>query len=213
MNRSKQPRSRKQKIVHVFPPQIEQKPIHNRKLRFVVVTAVANLPLYRFDLLKLTYTTGTAAVSGVTNWSAVQLRKVEAWTVDTTGALASASLEWQSSRGPSKMVLASGNINRPAHISTKPPPGSLASFWSQVRDGSVVNNEVLCYLTLPVGTVLDLDINFVMANGPEAEDECISLAVVAGGTIETNYCNALDNSGAAPGYLIRPDILFTRNAT
>jgi hypothetical protein len=210
MNRSKQSKARKQKPVNAFPPQIDQKPIHNRKIRFTVTTAVVDAPIDRNDLLKLVYTTSNNPVDGTTNWSAVQLRKVETWTVDNTGALASAALEWQSSRGPSKLVLASGNINHPAHLSTKPPVGSLASFWSQVKDGAAVNAEVLFYLTLPIGTIIDLDVNFVAANGSIGAAECLNLVVVAGATANTNYYNALNSTGAV--YTIRPADVTYYNA-
>jgi len=192
---------------HRFPPQISMKPVQSRIIRFITSEAKTDYPISRFNMLKLMTATGTAVATGTTIWTGVKLRRVEMWAVNSDiaiapGTMVSASVEWQASRGPSKLVSATGNLNQPAHLDSKPPKDSLAGFWSQVSDGPTVGAEILFYLTCTSGTVIDLHLNYVEANGSVAAPvETIQVTYVVAPNPNGVYFNRLDSQPGGYGII------------
>ncbi len=158
-----------------------QKPILTRTIRYQTDVLINNNPVTRGDLLKMMFAISNNPVDGTTLWSGVRVTRIEMWSVDNT-AMTSCAVEWQATRGPSSLVVGTGTINQPAHVNTKPPKMSEAGFWSCCSDSSTIRSEVLFYLSCPVGTIVDVHIQFVEANGSVSSTpaECLNVSVTAG---------------------------------
>jgi len=79
------------------------------------------------------------------------------WTLGNGGVLTpqTVTLEWGEGSGDTK-VTDSSMSTAPAYISRKPPFMSSASLWHKVNDGTV-----MCRLSYPIGSVIDLVIDAV----------------------------------------------------
>jgi len=92
-----------------------------------------------------------------------RLRRVRAWSpVATAGTPVTIKLVWISDSGifesPNVQVSdTSVSFDHPAHIDTRPPRGSVQDKWHRGDD-----TELAFTLSCPVGTVLDLDFEYVM---------------------------------------------------
>jgi hypothetical protein len=210
--KSKKPQSRANR----FPPSRVLKPVQSRVLRFSTSNLVDNVPIDRNCLLKLLYTTDLSGTRGKTLYSGVRLKRVQMWATPTEGSttMVSCSVEWQSSRGPTTLISDSGNATVPAHVDSKPPKDSDASYWSQVSSSTTIRNEILFYITCPIHTIVDITICYVEGNGTQAgpPSESIAINTVVGGPFfDALIANSLDNSVGASlgGNRIKAVDLFT----
>jgi len=102
-------------------------------------------------------TSGTTQNARVIN--AVKVNSISIWSPCTTSVL-SASLEWISTYGPSKLISdTTVSATFPAVIHSKAPPQSLAGFWSTTGSNE---SDVMFAMTCPVGSVVDVNINFIV---------------------------------------------------
>jgi len=187
-----------------FPPALQLKPVLSRVLRFRTANAVSNAPITRYSMLKLAFATDANGTQGNTCYSGVRLKRVKIWSTlissDTAGYV-NCAVEWQSLRGPTQMVSDSGNMIEPAHVDTKPPKESEASFWSQVSSGSTVLNEVLFYLTAPTDSIIDIHFCYVESNGlyvttSNPPTETLAITSIVPPTASAFLVNSLDNTVA-----------------
>jgi hypothetical protein len=184
-----------------FPPPLTLKPVQHRVLRFSCTNDVSNYPITRECLLKLVFATDLNGTQGNTNYSGVRLKRLKIWTVtsETTTGMLSCAVEWQGLRGPTTLISDSGNSFEPAHIVTKPPKESEAQFWSQVSSGNTTNREVLFYITAPNGSIVDVSILYVEANGAYSASstvptETLNITSVVPTSPSAYLVNALDNT-------------------
>jgi hypothetical protein len=95
-------------------------------------------------------------------------------------------LEWVSTYGPSKLISdTSVSSAQVAMIRSKPPPQSLASFWS-LRQAN--ESDTLMFLTCPASTIVDVSVNIVLADDSVA----VSVSTSSTGTIGVLYATYLD---------------------
>jgi len=203
---TKQSSARKER----FPPQLMLKPIQSRTIRFKVANEVVNIPVNRDCLLYLAFATDFSGLVGNTNYSTVKLKRIKMWGLSSdSNALTSCSIEWQSTRGPATLVQDSGNPFEPAHVDTRPPKSSEADFWSQCSSSTTIRNEILFYITAPTGSIVDVTINYVEANGAQiaSPSETLVINVVVPNTPSAYLINSLDSraSGSIGTNLIRPE--------
>jgi len=155
------------------------------------------------------YFVGTTVTQVARNWESVKIRKIEIFsssTATTFTGLAnpfnSIQLEWLSANAPSKVQESVGNFEHPSHISSKPPQGTLAGFWSISGSNE---SEVLFRLSgsnttavagtntgLPPGTTIDLHLEVI-----NQEDTTPVLTTVAAATVGQNYVRSFDGTVAA----------------
>lgn len=211
MTKNPNKKQRKSSRTEKFPPTLNLKPVQSRTLRFVCTAAVDNIPIDRNCMIKLIFATDSNGNSGNTVYTAVRLKRVKIWAGTTSSTPASTSMvtaavEWQSTRGPTTLKSDTGNSFEPAHVDTKPPKESEASFWSQVSSSTTIRNEILFYITAPVGAIVDVSICYVEANGSQlaAPQESLQINTVTPVTASSYLQNSLDNTanGAAGGNLI-----------
>jgi hypothetical protein len=131
------------------------------------------------------------------------------WEASSTSVLNSCALEWQGDRESSRLLSDSGNSMRPAHISSKPGKDSQAAMWSTLS--ATYLNEVLFLVTLRSGGIIDVHVNYVLANGQSVtypNVEYLIRTTAAVGVIG-NVLATLDNSsvaGAAGTQILDPPV-------
>lgn len=186
--------------VHRFPSPFQATMGYPLILRYrMVAGTVINPVVTRKNLLDI-FVQGNTTTSYARSWSAVRIRKLEIWggTVSTTAttnsvAMTNVSIEWLSTYGPGRVKSDAGNFERPPHIESRPPRGSLAGFWSLVGSGET---DVLFKLSgsstgpgsapfsgLPLGTIVDLHLQVM-----NQDDEAVVVYTgITGVTAGQNY--------------------------
>lgn len=170
----------------------------NKRLRFTVSTAFQNRVFYMADLLDL-ICTATSATAAYRSLAAVRLRKIEMWNVPYTSTPSTVSVEWSPFAasvafmpgGRSQIVSdTSMSPSITAHIATRPPKGSLSDMWQMSANTGTV---ILCELSAPIGTVIDLFIDYSFLDSTTNEIASVTTAV-AGATTGAMYCRDLFSS-------------------
>jgi len=176
------------------PSQMRANLESSHRFRFVSSNGAATTVSTR-DLLQACGCVATTATSASGIFGSVRLKQIELWTpAPSQGASATCSVRWYASNAgiaPNREVSdTSVSTATPAHLRTSPPRGSLTGFW-QV-DGL---NSQLFDLVAPPGTIIDVWVDLILADGP-AEPGAAALTV-AGATVGALYYFALD--GRASG--------------
>jgi hypothetical protein len=180
------------------PPQFESTITIGKTYRFTCTTGGVK-SITRAQLLNLLVMNGS--VAGTQNYrlcDAVKIRRIRVWSnppgVAQGGANSSPiSLQWFSEYGPTKVVSDSGiGFSDGAKLSSRPPPMSLASFWSLTGTSEAT---VLFDIALNKGDVIDVDLTqrlqneTLVASGAEAP---VLVSSTAAGTQGVVYCLSLD---------------------
>jgi hypothetical protein len=184
-----------------FPPPITGTMTYPVKVRFVVNSATPLLNITRGNVLNLLQC-GVTATTAARLWGSVKITKLEVWQATQatapTSSFTGVQIEWLSEMGPDKVLQDTGNVFRPAHVATKPPMTSFASFWN--LSGS--NESVILFklsaqpfagapgtaTPLLIGTIVELTL--VVTN---LDDEAPVITTVAAATAGQVYVRSLDS--------------------
>ncbi len=124
-------------------------------------------------------------------FAAARVRNVEIWGPASAAGFSTVSLSLPGSvyvGGESKTISDSSlGADRPAHVSVRPPVGSLAYNW--FNDGAA---EVCMQIACPQNSIIDLQIEYVMRN---SEGAVAVTAAVAAATTGRIYARSLNNGG------------------
>jgi hypothetical protein len=198
MSRKKGAKAPKTDSMPKKPPQFESTITIGKTFRFSCTTGGVK-SITRAQLLNLLVMNGS--VSGTANYrlcDAVKIRRIRIWSNPPGVAQGAAnsvavSLQWFSEYGPTKVVSDSGiGFSDGAKLSTRPPPMSLASFWSLTGTSEAV---VLFDMALNKGDVIDVDLTLrlqnevLVASGAEVPTLVVSTALGTQGVV---YCLSLD---------------------
>jgi len=109
----------------------------------------------------------------------VRLLSVEAWAPPASqGSSSTVSVFWSTgnaSFGSQREVSDSSNsVSQPAHIVAGPPAQSAAAFW---QEPNAYNANALFELDCPSGTIVDVVLKLVAADGTTAFEQSVSTAV------------------------------------
>jgi hypothetical protein len=150
------------RIVRANPPQLSSNVIVNHTFRFLSTTANPKA-ITANTLLGVCGGIGVVANSTIeTIASSVKLNSITIWSPPVSqGAVATCSIEWAGNAfAPDKEVSDSTiSVATPARIFSRPPHMSTASFWQ------TSSTTTLATLIAPVGSIIDANISFVMADG------------------------------------------------
>lgn len=182
---------RSRKVGNVHPPPFQPSFVLKKKIRFKAVAAATTTLTFN-DLYDL-WCVAATATSAYRLASAIRVKKIEIWgpmaadlvpvtvNIDWIGSTTSGSF------GKSNRVSdTSMGSSEPAHILTRPPPGSQIAQW--LTGGSTTT---MCSLTYPAGSVIDLSYDIVVRDDGTAQSVA---SAVAGATVGANYIRALDSS-------------------
>lgn len=133
--------------------------------------------------------------------NAVRVKSIEVWNLSASGsssanvnAVGEISVQWESQYSPSMIVSDSGTVFRPAHIRTKPPKDSLASYWSLSGSNE---SETLFKMVLPQQCIFDVIFDFVLQNNYLNSDAPVGITPsVTSPILGTVYLCALDGVGS-----------------
>jgi len=114
---------------------------------------------------------------------------------------ATCSVEWASQSNANNLEVSDTSVSvmRPAHIFTRPPAQSLASFW---QSPGIADNQ-LFNIIAPTGSIIDVAVQLI------SQDDDNGAAItrgVATGVLGTVYYLSLDN---ASGHVYPPVSLTT----
>jgi len=171
-----------------FPNDIKQIPIHNRVIRFYVNGAAtqATTPL---DLLSLVGTVTNGSTTYVPLYSSFRLRRVSMYFVPTSNLGTETNLltfSWAGTQNaPDNLLTDRGTATQPACIKVRPIPDSLSSMWFD-RSSSSVGNTIFT-TNCPIGTILDIDFEFVLTTSAIATLTLSANATYTGGAMLTLY--------------------------
>lgn len=151
-----------------FPNDVKMLPIHNRVFRFSctgVQTASAITPT---SLLKLLFAATNTSTSAIPLIGSVRLRRISLYNVPSTNDFGTGSSELIFQWGnvlntPGNLITDRGTATVPACIKCMPPKDTRAGMWYSVGTTDVTAN--LFTFTCPANTVLDIDIDFILAWG------------------------------------------------
>ncbi len=212
MNNNK---NRKQKNVPDFPPSYIAQPVMFRKIRYQASSQLTGVAVTQGCLaVSMMARSATASsTEAISLLSSFKIKRITIWALNNSSAVTSTSfstcsITWAGSQSPNKEISAVGVNTKPAKISTKPPPGSLASFW-YYNDGSAANN-VLFFLTVPGGTIIDLDLDYVLQDGANA-DAVVLAAASTSQFINYACLDCLNTTNTTGGNLLVPVSLTTVN--
>ncbi len=161
------------------------------RLRFSCVGATSRT-IRQYELLDL-ICMATAANAACCVFAAGRLRKVEIWAPGTVGATTSATITYLGSVnfGSANQLMSDSTMgaDRPLHLCTKPPKGSLSDAWFIDAAG-----DNLFSVVLPAGAIVDIEVEYVLRN---SENVRAVTAAVVGATVGRVYIRALDSAGGA----------------
>jgi hypothetical protein len=152
----------------IRPPQLRAYPELTHTYRFFCNTTVTNVVISNDLLFGAAGGICTIANSKITCiFGTLKVKRVQIWAPLLTSGANVVELLWgtqaQSNSNPIRISDVSVSTMYPAHIDTRPPKDSLASFWQIV---SVSNNlfEVSC----PVGSYIDVTLQLTLWNNEGA---------------------------------------------
>jgi hypothetical protein len=173
-------------------------PVLQRKFRFRQTQGSGDVSVTRGQMLRL-LGMANAAASPVTTriFDAVRVRRVKMLGADASAATTSSTFDvyirWVSENGPSEIIQTAGNAFSPPTISSTPPEGSLAGYWS-VQGAN--ETTVLFIINCPQESIIDVEVEFTMQTSTTITVNANSAWTSAG--VRYNY---LDSAGAGTGIL------------
>lgn len=173
------------------PPQFTSSFVLKKRLRFQAVAAATATNIRSRDLGDL-WCVATSAIAASQLASHVRLRKVEMWgPMSSSLAPVTVLIDWIGSTiggfGKSNRVSdTSMGSTEPAHLVSRPPPGSQIAQWQLATQ-----NSPICALTCPAGTIVDIIYDLVVLDDGTAN---AVLGAVAGATPGANYVRSLESS-------------------
>jgi hypothetical protein len=190
-----------------FPTRLNSALIFPYTFRFVVnstistatVVTMANLlTLWNVVIVSSTVTSqiGAMQIKGIKMWSAST--STGGSTLVSVGAFTGVGVQWFSLYAKPSITEDYGDINRPAHISSRPPRSSLAGDWFSLSTASTSTpmfrlfgaqlgvTGIQATTPLPPGTIIDLAVVMTVFNPGDTAapvSQTVSTSVVAGGSV------------------------------
>jgi hypothetical protein len=195
-----------------MPPQYKADPYQVRKFRFsnadstaptiFAVTRFSLAMIYGFD-----YIDQVPARRFISAFSSVRLDRVQVWIQTGNGVgggsanlISFAGLTWKSENSPDTEINSAGNQLNPGYISSRPPEGSLAHFWTgPLNVGDSSGSDVLFTISVPVNSQIVVDVSVMYV--PTSSGTEMSFMPLTTGADHFSY-RALDDNGTSLGGLL-----------
>jgi hypothetical protein len=152
----------------IVPPPILSTPIYSKTFRYLSTNAESKDADYvtMGSLQNLMYVGGSSMSTGVGFMSAVRVKKVEIWGLSGASTFGTVGINWIGEHCPNKEHIATGNSVYPAHIVSRPPKNSVASFWYNGQlpgDSSVPANTPYAFsLQCTASDIVDVTIDYTI---------------------------------------------------
>lgn len=193
-----------------FPGIFQSQLVQVKKFRYQVTSSPASEDDVTIGCLRaqLFVKSNTASSTGaMLIFQSVRIRKVEIWGVkSTTGTdLCNVGLIWSGLNAPVSEFFSSGDNARPAHLSLTPPKNSQCSWW---HDFSATQTTSLMKITAPVGSIIELTLEYVLHDGTNGDDCTLGAATTAIGVF-ASCLDCLSVSNLVGNNVIQPVGLTT----
>jgi len=184
------------------PSQISSNVVTSHKFRFTATSAYSSHIMISY-LLGCAGTIGTATNSATTNiYRSVRIKSVEVWSpIASIGSFATCSVNWFTNSTYTNSIEVSDtsvSVTTPAHVISRPPKNSLASFWL-----NLATDENVFVLTCPTGSIIDVSLQLVVSD----DEAAATTNSVATAVIGTLYYLALD--GPSSNLLVPVSLVTT----
>ncbi len=187
----------------VNPPMFRSNLVFSHKFRFEASAAFNGL-ITSTSILGACGGIGTVTNTTIALWTtSVKVRSVELWAAPAAlGAGATVSINWFGANNSPNLEVSDTSLSTAfnAHVISKPPPSSTASFWQR----AAVSTNMFT-LVVPTGAVVDLEVDMVMAD----QDVALATAAPATAVVGTVYYLALDFVSLATHVLVPVSLATT----
>lgn len=193
MNRQRNSRHRSQRTrqsgrlvsTDIRPRQILSNPEMQKTFRFTCPATIGRQSVSVYGLIGMAGTICTATnTTAYPFFNSVRIKKIEMWAgIPSSASQATVACEWESGYSTAnnrEVVDTTTSPSYPAHIVAIPPPQSLVSFWQQPA------NNLMCYLSGPAGTIIDVTVALV-AYDDQGANTPFSVATAAVGNVYYLY--------------------------
>lgn len=179
----------RQKTSNLNPPQILTNVVKSHRYRYLASSAIVAVGIQDVHVQRAlggicTVANTTVAVSV----KSFKLNKIEIWAPTSTSTTpTTVSVEWLGQNNSPNLEHSdtSINVSRPAHLITRPPRNSLASFWQNSAGGTA-----LFVLNCPSGSIIDISVNMIEAD----ESTALLTSTIVTGTLGVQYWLPLDGT-------------------
>lgn len=148
---------------------VDNRPMQQRVIRYYTSTA-NTINITRLDLLHMLISTRTASTTATTIFESVKLDMIRiALIADDTADGGGVTLTWNGDRGPDTCETIFGGVGVPSVLTTRPPEGTLAGYWSTL---GVDESEQLFSIDMSDSgftAFVDLHIRYVVGNGATSD--------------------------------------------
>jgi hypothetical protein len=167
-------------------PQLETTVRKSHRFRFNASSPLDDVAITTFQVLG-----AAGGICSVVNNSvsyinrSMKIKSIEIWSPTSTSTTsATCSVNWQGGTNAPNVEVSDTSINqsRPAHIMTRPPVNSLASFWA-IGGGTTVFK-----ISCPGGSIIDIQLSLIEVDQSAASNT----ATITTGTLGALYYLALD---------------------
>lgn len=151
-----------------FPNDVKMLPIHNRVIRYHLQGVATADGITPGQILRSVGSITNASATYVPIFGAIRIRRLSFYFVPSTLDLGSVSSEivfsWTGvQNAPDNLITDRGTNSMPACIKVVPPHDSIASMWFDTNSPTVASN--IFVFTAPIKTIVDIDFDFILANG------------------------------------------------
>jgi len=124
---------------------------------------------------------GTTTNTTVTAFTgSVRVKRVEIWAVgQTLGTAITCSVLWAGTTNSADVEVSDTSVSTaaPAHINSRPPRNSLASFWN------IAGTQTLFSLVAPAGCIIDVEVEQTLFDDDNGSNATVSVATAVVGTV------------------------------
>jgi hypothetical protein len=144
------------------PPKALLSLTNTQRFRFLVKTNQTNHAVLRGDILNLIGIGTNVANTLVRMMQSARVKSVEIWTAPynvpgSSGVSYSAGVVWQGTSGSLTYYNDVNVANTATHLKSRPPKTTDSNFWTQESSNE---SEALFFLTAPIGSVVDLVVQY-----------------------------------------------------
>ncbi len=177
--RMAQRKSRRPRLVAAGPGQFSANVSFSHTYRFVSTSGTSTV-ITPTSVLCAAGTVCTVVNSTCTSFfGSFKINRVSIWTPPASqGSSATCSVTWNgNANSPNKEISdTTVSVSRPAHVSTTPPPQSVAAFWQTPGTGNLFT------IVAPTGSIIDISLQLILSDNdtPTSASSTVATASLAG---------------------------------
>jgi len=181
-----------------FPPELMQKPIQQRTLRYIATQVLTETAYGPAQLINAILSVTAASVSAYPVFESVRLKRISMYYTPSSSFDPSTdpfSFRWVDQNLPDILITRPGTLNQPSCIKVVPPENSLCAMWYNLANPSVTGVIPFCLFTCNSTTIIDIEFDFIIGEGAQTAVTLTGVPGFAG----IAYLNPMINSATLLG--------------